>query len=526
MNVGQDAVDLHRRRAGVLVPLSALRRREDCGIGDVACLPALFDWMRECGLSILNVLPLNDLAPSDSCPYTALSAFAMDPAYVSLQHVSEFQESPRLKARLEDSLRSARVMELRNANAVRFADVRAFKLDALGSAFRVFQAEHLERGTQRDQDFGRFLQENDHWIETYALFRALKERTGWTSWTEWPEGLRGCASQAVAQEAPANRDRMRFYQYLQWIIRRQWDAARADARRRGILLYGDIPFGLNRESADVWAWQGHFDLPVSMGAPPDQYSATGQAWGLPAYRWDKMEADGHPWWRRRVRHAARLYDLFRLDHAVGFFRTWVMREPPAQNEFDISDEGAQKSRGERFFRMCLDEGAPSRPIAEDLGLIPPFVHEVLARLGIPGYRVTRWESDGENFRNPSVFPPLSLATTGNHDTSTLAAWWDEIGKRKRDAYWAMATSSSAQAPRFSPKAHETLLANVYGAGSSMVVVPFQDLFGTHDRINVPGTIDDINWAYRTHIGVEALTGPKAAKPNAMLRRLAEASGRA
>lgn len=520
-------VDILKRRAGVMLPLSSLRHESDCGIGDVSCLPGFFDWMKTAGLSVYQVLPLNDLAPADSCPYTALSAFALDWAYISLRDVPEIRDNVALRAEFECSLCSKQAERLRKSRRVRFKEVREFKRRWLEAAFRSF-----DPSSSRGAALRAFCEENAGWLKDYALFRTLKESFAWSTWTSWPEGLKLRHAGALEKAAEEHRSRVAFFQYLQWVIREQWEDVRKEAAARGILLYGDIPFGLSLESADVWSRQEDFDFSATMGAPPDQYSATGQAWGLPAYRWDKMEAEGHAWWRARVRQAAGLYDLFRLDHAVGYFRTWLIREGHEENGFDNSGDDVQKARGERFFRMTLEEGGASRPIGEDLGLIPPFVHDVLDGLGTPGYKVSRWEmeeEEPERFKDPEDFPPLSLATTGNHDTSTLADWWGGLEPEQRDAYWAMVLGNpepAEPAPRFGAKVHAAILGKIYASGSALVVLPFQELFASRERINVPGTIGPHNWAYRTGTTVDQLrSDPRFGRKTILLKRLAESSSR-
>lgn len=508
------------RRAGVILPLSALRSRGDLGAGDIGALPALFDWMRSAGLTVLQLLPLNDLAPADNCPYSGLSAFAMDPLYASLPEVPEVAASAALRAELAEDAASVEARRLRGAARVRFAAARAFKLRWLMKAFGEFE----RREEEHKPDFQSFRAAQAHWLEDYALFRALKEDLGWTSWLDWPAGPRDREPGALARERERLESAVRFHEYVQWTLWRQWERVRAEAAEHGVLLFGDIPFGLNREAADVWARREEFDLGASMGAPPDQYSATGQAWGLPAYRWGVMEAGGHAWWRARVRHAARLYDLFRLDHAVGFYRTWIIR-PGGHNGFDIEDEREQAARGERFFRMTIEESAPALPVAEDLGVIPGYVHETLGRLGVPGYKVTRWEQTHDGFRHPREFPELSVATTGNHDTSTLAAWWGELTPELRDAYWRSLTGEPA-APRFSREVLDRVLEALYGSPSVLALLPFQDLFGTRERVNVPASVNARNWTYRARWTLESLLlEPKLAERAAGLKELARRSGR-
>ncbi|MFH2204822.1 MAG: 4-alpha-glucanotransferase [Elusimicrobiota bacterium] len=507
--------DPTKRRAGIVVPLSALRCRQDNGVGSMGMVGPLLDWMRDAGFTVLQLLPFNDLAPLDSSPYSPVSAFALDPLYAALDDIPELSDPPAAPRRRRSSAR------------VSFADARAYKVTHLRSAFRRFMEREYGKGTARAQAFDSFCREQKSWLVDYALFRILKERGQWNPWQEWEEGYRLRYPEALDELRRSQERAVMFYQFAQWVLETQWQDVRQQAARRGILLYGDIPFGLSRQSADVWMRQDQFDFTATMGAPPDQYSVNGQAWGLPAYRWDLMERSGHEWWRMRVARARRHFDLFRLDHAVGFFRTWLVRRGGAENSFDITAEAEQRARGERFFKMALQEGHPARPIAEDLGLIPPFVRAVLDDLGIPGYKITRWEKNGDVFQNPRTYSALSVAAHGNHDTSTLAAWWSETSKDEKDAFWRMVTNRQECAPRFSPAVLRTVLENLYHAGSSLVMLPFQDAFGARERINIPATVRSRNWTYRIPMAVEdLLDDPKYTECAGMLRALAEASGRA
>ena len=522
------SLDILRRRSGLMVPLSSLRSRRDCGVGDVGALPPFLDWMDRCGLRVLQLLPLNALAPLDSCPYSAISAMALDVAYVCLDEVPEVSGSAELRAEI-DAARKAHSFRQRCllSRRTRFAEAREFKVRMLELAFAEFERDHWDRDTPREKEFLDFTALHRDWLDDYALFCVIKEWTGWESWTRWPRGLKERSPQELGRMREKHSRRIRFYQYLQWLVYGQWAAVRREASRRDILLFGDIPFGLNLESADVWARQEEFDFSATMGAPPDQYSAVGQSWGLPAYRWARMEDGGHLWWRMRVRQATELYDIFRMDHAVGFFRTWVIGPGPGQAAFDVPDGPEQRARGERFFRMVLSEAGRAHPVAEDLGLIPPFVHEVLGALGIPGYKVARWQTrhDG-SFIHPREFPPLSVATHGNHDTSTLPGWWREIPPEERSRYWRTTTGAEGPAPRFSPAVHEALLSALYEAGSAMMLLQFQDVVGSRIRVNVPGTVGPHNWTYRIPWAVEDFGSvPRVGGRGALLRRLAESSGR-
>jgi 4-alpha-glucanotransferase len=260
-----------------------------------------------------------------------------------------------------------------------------------------------------------------------------------------------------------------------------------------VRLKGDLPFAVSAHSADVWARADEFTLDVSVGAPPDAFNAEGQEWGLPVYRWDVMAARDFAWLRARAARAAALFDAFRLDHVVGFYRMYVIG--PEGRAFVPENEAEQLALGERLLHVVQDAARPTAVIGEDLGVVPDFVRASLERLRIPGYRVLRWENDGPRFRDPRRYPRLSVATSGTHDTSSLRVWWedelDDAGRRALAAVPGFTALASKDVP-----AHETLLDGLYGAASDLVVVPFADTYGGRERINVPATVGPENWAYR------------------------------
>lgn len=514
-----EQVNFHRRRAGLSLPLSALNSDHGLGIGDTAALELFFDWMNDAGLSVIQLLPLNDLGPSDSCPYAAMSALAFDAlAYGDPLALPEL----RGRTALESTLR--RAAGLRRARRVGFASARALKREAFLEAFRTFERSG---STQRREAFGYFRGSNDDWLDEYALFRALKEESGWTPWQTWEPEIRDFKPKALAAARARLIDTVRFHEWLQWTMHGQWAGLRRAAERRGVLIFGDLPFGIAKESSDVWARQADFDFSATMGAPPDKYSPAGQDWGLPAYRWEHMEAGGHAWWRRRLRQAGALYDLFRLDHAIGFFRTWQVRGGPDMDRFDPAADTEAEERGRRFFAMAKECGRPAYPVAEDLGVVPEYMPPVLAALDIPGYRIAPWlrNPDG-GVQHPASYPALSVATLANHDMPPFARWWGEAPRHERDAYWRMAAGTNAPAPSLREGALRTIIENLYSSGSSLVLLQFQDAFGSRERVNVPGTITPRNWTYRVPFTVEALrreTRPR--KIAELLRSLALSSGR-
>ncbi|HLD29259.1 MAG TPA: 4-alpha-glucanotransferase, partial [bacterium] len=335
-------------------------------------------------------------------------------------------------------------------------------------------------------------------------FRAIKDMKGWSSWKEWEGGLRHRDQKALEEFVKQNEHRVLFFKYLQWVIQCQWDKARKSAAGHGVLLSGDLPFMVNLDSSDVWSRQNEFDTHCTIGAPPDAFSEEGQKWGLPAYRWHSFEASDFWWWRMRVKRAVQLYDVFRLDHMVGFFRTWIIPDDKSRKpDFDWKDPHAQKERGIRFLKAVSESAGDALPVAEDLGVIPPFVRTVLADFEIPGYKIMRWEKKGKAYIDPSEYPSVSLAATGTHDTETLLEWWNTVDRKERKLFWAMVSGQHTD-PEYCPEVREKVLRSILSAASNTVLLPVQDVIGISDRINMPGTVGAHNWTFRMPVSFEKM----------------------
>ena len=297
-----------------------------------------------------------------------------------------------------------------------------------------------------------------------------------------------------------------FYVYIQWLLDAQMHEARKVAKENNISLCGDIPFGVNFESADVWGNQKRYLLDAEIGAPQDQFSQGGQKWGLPAYNWQDIAENNFNFWRNKIARACEIYDIFRLDHMVGFFRTWIFEKGQDKGHFDIENEEDQKKRGFDFLQAVFETAKNKLPIAEDLGVIPDYMRQMMQELSMPGYKVLRWEKDNEVFREPRNYPKASVATTGTHDTETLKEWWQDMPSWQRANFWEMVSAQKTDGNiEWSKEIHKGILKRTLGSGSCLVILPFQDILGQEGRINTPGTVNEENWTYRTPFEPEQIT---------------------
>jgi 4-alpha-glucanotransferase len=514
------------RTAGVLIPLFSLRSSTDWGVGEIPDLVPFARWSSGAGIRVIQVLPVAEAARGQNSPYAALSAFAIDPVYLAIDALDDFAAAGGHDALSADDRKL--LAEVRRSPTVRWNEVRTLKTRALELAFQSFVQAEWQRKTRRARELERFAREQSIWIDDYALFVAIHDEVlGGRSWLEWPTPLRDRELGGLADTRAALSERILFRVWLQWHCDRQWHAARRGANAVGVELAGDIPFMVAGDSADVWARRDDFRLDARVGVPPDAFSATGQDWGLPVYRWAEMEAGGHVWMTARSERMADLYGLYRVDHVVGLYRTYFFADDGSKPAFVPAEEPAQVANGEAMMALFSRR---ARVIAEDLGVVPDFIRDSLDRLEIPGYRVQRWERDwkepGQPFRDPAAWPAVSVATSGTHDTDSLADWYESLGEADRRALLALPALAGlrARAPaRFDDEVRDALLLLLYASGSDLLLLPYQDLLGQRERVNVPGTVNDQNWTYRMPTTISGLIADLDARRR--LRGLAERTGR-
>lgn len=491
-------------------------------------------WLESAGHKLLQLLPINEMPPGESSPYSALSAMAIDPQFVTLDHVEDFAEIGGEQG-LEPELR-ARVDALRLTPVIDYHCVRELKQTVLRRSFAHFRDREWASGTRRAATMRSYIAEQAWWLEDYALFRALKAHHGERAWTDWPAELQRREPAAIASMRAKLADDILFRQYVQWLAGDQWGTARE--RAGSVALFGDLPFMVSGDSADVWARQEEFRLDASVGVPPDAFSETGQDWGLPAYRWDVLADRDFDWLRNRARRNADLYDGYRVDHLVGFYRTFFRLLDTGEPQFFPSDEPAQLELGERVLGVFREPGAEI--IAEDLGTVPDFVRHSLARQQVPGYKVFRWERHwdiaGQPFKDPTTYPAISVATSGTHDTEPMVVWWENAPREEKEAVLAIPSirqrltdddiASAPDAAGMPHAVHEALLETLYASGSNMLILPIQDLFGWRHRINQPATVGEDNWTWRLPWPADRLPlEPVAMERGRQMREWCERLGR-
>ena len=474
------------------------------GLGDLGAeAHRLVDWLAAAGQGVWQVLPLGPTGYGDS-PYQCLSAHAGNPLLVSAASLAADG--------LMDEPARARLPRHAEGTAA-YAEVAAWKPALLAHAAERFLAgAHPLRG-----EFDAFAARHAAWLDDWALYAALKRAHAGRAWNEWPEPLRRRDAAALAEARRAQAAAVDAERFAQWAFDRQWAALRAAARARGVALFGDAPIFVAHDSADVWARPDLFRLDaagrpeVVAGVPPDYFSATGQRWGNPLYRWEAMAADDYAWWSARLGGLLARVDRVRLDHFIGFVRHW---EVPA-GAADARAGRWQPGPGEALFAALARAHGALPLVAEDLGETGPDVEALRDRLELPGMAVLQFAfgSGAANAFLPHRLVPNRVIYTGTHDNDTTCGWWAQADAPLRAfarAYLGPTSGSIAW----------DLLRLAQGSVADTCVAPVQDALGlgTEARLNHPGRAAG-NWSWRLEPG--QLDGALAER----LRALAETYGR-
>jgi 4-alpha-glucanotransferase len=486
------------------------------GIGSLGAEAHRFAaWLAEAGQSLWQVLPLGPTGYGDS-PYQCFSAFGGNPLLVDLGLLAQ------------EGLLDAEEPERPSADeaVVDYGAVIASKLPALARAADAFRekAPPAERLA-----FAAFCAASAPWLDDLAHFLALKAAHGGRSWVEWDPALASRQPEAMLRSRRELAREVEDRQLAQYLFFRQWAALRARCTALGVRVMGDVPIFVAHDSADVWAHPELFKLGadgrplVQAGVPPDYFSATGQLWGNPIYRWDAMARDGFAWWAARFRSAFALFDLVRLDHFRGFEAHW---EVPGG---DRTAENGQwvKGPGRALFDALQRALGPLPIVAENLGVITPEVETLRARYRFPGMAVLQFAFAGDPLTNtflPHHYTRDLVVYTGTHDNDTTAGWWTAgVGDTTRTPEEVKAERDFALAYLASDgrEIHWDLVRAAFASVADTAIVPLQDVLGLggEARMNVPSR-EHGNWCWRFR------AGDLADACRDRLRRLAATYGRA
>lgn len=537
--------------AGVAVPVFSLRSARDFGVGEFRDLRELVDWAAQTGQSVIQLLPINDTTKGgdgkDSYPYSAVSAFALHPQYIDLEDAGVVPDEA-FKA-LRDSLNALDKIDYERVNDAKNRYLRKL--------YRESGAAVLRRKAYKD-----FRKANEQWLLPYACFCALRDEYESSDFSQWGDMAEYTPAKVACYYA-ANRREVEYYCFVQYHLDRQLREVRDYAHSKGVYLKGDLPIGVGRCSADVWEFPRLFNLDSQAGAPPDYFSEEGQNWGFPTYNWDEMARDGYSWWKRRLGKMNEYFDAFRIDHILGFFRIWEIPMPEKSGAMGHFSPGLPYSLEElrsmgfgdkldlfledprrkgyyhpridckaalgklydEFFFHRHDElwrskavgklsallGATNMlPCAEDLGMVPQCVRDVMREMNILSLEVLQMPKN-------EAFPYLSVCTTSTHDTQTLRAWWKENNGGVEPGTDVCRSIISAQ----------------LRSPSMLAIFPLQDWLACSEELRYGGPLEDerinipsicpYNWRYRLHLNLSELLAAKDF--NKQIGEMIKASGR-
>jgi 4-alpha-glucanotransferase len=490
------------RSSGVLLHPTALPGPH--GIGSMGAEARTFiDFLATAGQSVWQILPLGPTGLGDS-PYNALSTFAGNPLLIDLPTLVD--QGDLDPADLEGAPFPT--------GSVDFLVAHRFKEERLARAAENFP---VRAAAARHAAFAGFCLDQSGWLDDYALFATLRRHFSGRSWQHWPAPLRQREPTALAEWRDRLAAAIAAEQYRQFIFHEQWHALKSYANQQGVSLFGDLPIFVAFDSADVWAHQQLFRLDpqghpeVVAGVPPDYFSATGQHWGNPLYRWEIHQASGFAWWLKRIHHELQRADLVRIDHFRGFQACWAI---PAGETTAIN--GRWEDAPGRALFTALRAVIPAPPIvAEDLGVITPEVEALRCEFGFPGMKILQFAFDSgpENPYLPHNYESDCVVYTGTHDNATTLGWWNGLDAGQRVRVGAYLGRSHPDIPR-------ELIRLAMASIARLCIIPCQDLLGLDDsaRFNRPGHAHG-NWRWRLEHG--QLT-PTLARD---LRTLTETYGR-
>ena len=509
------------RNAGILMPVSSLP--SPYGIGTFGKDAYDFvTFVKECNHKYWQVLPLGPTTYGDS-PYQSYSAFAGNPYFVDLDMLIEagFLLKSEVISRdwgdgivpvnvSEDDAVNGRLGTYRDGNIgderyVSYEKIYNNRFDILRIAYNRFKAacaeskKTLAKGLPLYKQFDNFVKDNADWLEDYALFMALKSHFNNVSWGEWETDIKFRKPEAMSRYEEQLSDDIGYWKFIQFEFYLQWNALKQYANSNGIEIIGDIPIYMGYDSVDVWANQGEFQLdenltPIKVaGVPPDAFSDAGQKWGNPLYDYDKMEANGFSWWRKRMAASAKLYDVIRIDHFIGIVKYYTI---PADMP-DARQGEYRQGPGQKLLDVINESIGDKKIIAEDLGVEVPEVAKILKENGYPGMKVLEFAFGGDR-KNPHLpynYTQNLVCYGGTHDNETLLGFFEDRGD------WELGYAYDYLDTRDKGRMVDQVFRAAYSSVAVLTVFAVQDILklGNWARMNLPSSMGN-NWKWRMQKG--------------------------
>lgn len=466
------------RSSGVLMHLSSLP--SPYGIGTMGKQAKQFvDFLEKAGQTYWQMLPICPTSYGDS-PYQSPSGFAGNPYFIDLdilctKKLLKKSECKSYQWNEKDDTVDYALLYKNRYDLLRKAKVRFFE--------------------NVPQEYGQFCEKEADWLDDFALFMALKEAHNGAQWSEWERPLKFREAEAIAKAKDTYADEIDFWKMLQYLFFEQWCELKNYANERGIRIIGDVPIYVAGDSVDVWTNPSQFYLdenlePIDVaGCPPDAFSADGQLWGNPLFRWDVMREDGYSWWTMRLRKMSTLYDVIRIDHFRGFDSYYAIpgKDTTARNGVWRNGPGME------LFRAVEEKLGKPDIIVEDLGFLTPSVLQLVADSGYPGMKVVQFAFDSRDDSDymPHNYDKHCVVYTGTHDNDTILGWMKQAPKssvKKAKEYLRMTKEEGY---------NWGMMCGAWMSSANLAVVTMQDLIGlgSSARMNVPSTLGG-NWTWR------------------------------
>jgi 4-alpha-glucanotransferase len=474
------------RSSGVLLHPTSLPSR--FGIGELGSEAYRFiDFLVESSQQLWQVLPLGPTGYGNS-PYASFSALAGNPLLISLE---QLQEQGLLT---EEDFAALPEFAFDNVD---FEQVIKTKIPLLQKAYENFKAKASQ---VQQKEFTVFCDIKAHWLDDYALFMAIREAHEGASWHTWERNISKSHPEVLEQWRQRLESEVLFHKYLQFEFFRQWSKLKQYANAGGIQIIGDIPIYVAHDSADVWAHPDIFCLDeetgepsLMAGVPPDYFSETGQLWGNPVYKWEKLQQDDFGWWVQRFEALLEYVDIIRIDHFRGFEAYWAVK----QGETTAIHGEWIKAPGEEFFQVLNDKLGKLPIMAEDLGIITPEVDALRDRFEFPGMKILHFAFGGgpDNPYLPFIYSRNCVVYTGTHDNNTTVGWFNQISEQEKDNVLRYLGAQSSEG------IHWDLIRLALGSVANQAIIPVQDLLGLggEAQMNFPSKAEG-NWGWRYRPG--------------------------
>ena len=474
------------RTSGVLLSVTSLPSKYGIGCFDQAAYDFV-DWLEKAGQKYWQILPLGATSHSGAfdSPYQAYSAFAGNPYFISLDALVE-----------EGVLTVAECEGVNFGTDPQHVDYQALFENRLSLLHKAYERSQIHL----NGDYQNFCKDNFWWLDDYALFMAVKDFFGGASWNQWPNDIRMHYSFALDYYREKLYFDVEFQKYLQFKFYEQWSALKKYANDKDIQIVGDMPIYVSPDGSDIWAQPEMFQLdennmPTQIaGCPPDGFSADGQVWGNPLYRWDYHKATGYHWWITRMWYSYKLYDVVRIDHFRGFDEYFAI--PATSNS--AKDGHWEKGPGMDLFNTLRNALGERGVIAEDLGLMTEGVRRLVKDRGFPNMKVLQFAFDKEDIGGGNDYLPHNynqncVVYTGTHDNETISGWFLGLGKEDRDFVRDYMGDQDTAIKWM----YKKLIAMAMRSTANMCIIPAQDWLGLDNssRMNMPGTVD-ANWSWR------------------------------